>query len=277
MSNDISRSRTFYINSQNRLNKSNSTSTDFSFQLPITIQDYKWCVLTGASIPKTWYLVDQRHNTFILDEDGSTVTITIPIGNYQFLGTTSETGNIPGLGAVIVNLLNSNSPNGWTYSVVPNLRTGYYTFTVTGNSEQPIFVISDLRLANLLGLQLGNNTFSGDSLTSVQICNFQLTSSVLVSCNVALPNQIIQDIYATEQNFSFLNFVQNEPIMNAKQVDKSVTNILTFKIIDRENNELLDLNGHEISLSITFFNLDTTQKTYFDTMLELQRLELEKL
>ena len=71
----------FYINSY-EINDGNNS--DFSVKLNINpTKKFNKVVLLQASIPKTYYLIQDGYNTFDLEENGVITTITIPVGNYS--------------------------------------------------------------------------------------------------------------------------------------------------------------------------------------------------
>eukprot|EP00732_Lithocolla_globosa_P000078 Lithocolla_globosa_v1_NODE_13_length_10672_cov_64.188000.p11 type:complete len:127 gc:universal NODE_13_length_10672_cov_64.188000:4900-5280(+) len=76
----------FYINSNNRINQSDST-TNFSHIVDVDVDiDYTHVVVLDCSIPKTSYSVNIPNNTFTIDEQineiPTTRTIILPPGNY---------------------------------------------------------------------------------------------------------------------------------------------------------------------------------------------------
>ena len=87
--------RLYYITSAQAPNKSN-------FQYTMTLDnDFDSVVVLQASIPISYYMVQDGYDSFILRENGVNTTITINEGNYNantFLTT-------------IINLLNASSPN----------------------------------------------------------------------------------------------------------------------------------------------------------------------
>ena len=124
----------YYVNSAFRTN-ANDTNTQFSYYFDkFQNNDFDHVVVLSASIPKSFYLIQSGSNSFVLNENGTHVTITLTPGNY----------NRNSLLATVKLLLNSNSPNSWTYNITyPNINTTYddgkFYFTVTGNSSQPSF------------------------------------------------------------------------------------------------------------------------------------------
>ena len=103
----ILNSRIYYINTENKASGTNSNFT-YNIKMPVDSDFDSVCVLQ-ASIPLSFYLVQDGVNTFTLREtfNGSTWnrTVTIPIGNYNYQ-TFQQT---------ILNLLHSNGPLGLIY------------------------------------------------------------------------------------------------------------------------------------------------------------------
>ena len=86
------------------------THSDFSFVLEFQ-DDYDHAVVLQVNIPKSYYIVQNGLNTFILQEGLSSVVITLPYGNYSRLSFRTQ----------LQSSLNAHSPNGWTYVVsIPN-------------------------------------------------------------------------------------------------------------------------------------------------------------
>ena len=125
--------RIYYIDSHDRVS---GTHSDFTYFLDMKNEDYDSVVLLQASIPKSYYIVQNGRNTFTLDENGTQVVISLPIGNYSRSSFRAQ----------LQTSLNASSPNGWAYVVsVPNASVtadnGFYTFTVSGNGGiQPQFI-----------------------------------------------------------------------------------------------------------------------------------------
>ena len=122
-------SKKYYINSEQRLE---GTTNSFAFGMQVPANKFDSVVVLQASIPMSFYTVEDGFNTFILTELGVDTIITVPPANY----------NVTSYPIVVKALLNSNSPNGWVYDMVFPIsytsgNTGKFTYTVTGNSGQP--------------------------------------------------------------------------------------------------------------------------------------------
>ena len=143
----IQNKRIFYCDSHNRVS---GTHSNFTLSIDYKQADFTHCVILQATVPKSYYLVQPNKNTFILDENGSQVTITMPIGNYSRSS----------FGYQLQYQLNQNSPNGYTYVMsTPNPQqtadTGLYTWTVTNNSgfSHSLFLVTT-SMSSLVSIQI---------------------------------------------------------------------------------------------------------------------------
>src|SRR4051812_41953176 len=101
----ISNANIFYINSAKRISGSNASFSYF-VNLPQDQELTHVCMLDFAA-PKSFYLIQNNRNTFVLTEGIDTVTLSIPIGDYTFQAFIN----------VLTPLLNANSPNSFVYSM----------------------------------------------------------------------------------------------------------------------------------------------------------------
>ena len=126
----IASKQIFYVDSAQRIVSDTSTTSNFSYKFDIDPNsNFDMVVVLDLSIPTSYYLVQSGQNTFILEELGVPTIITVSVGNYS----RSSFGN------TITTLLNSNSPNSWTYSIlksnsITGPETGRFHYTVSGNS-----------------------------------------------------------------------------------------------------------------------------------------------
>lgn len=262
-----------YIDSHNRLS---GTDTNFTYSIAFpTGIIYDRVVLLNAIIPKSYYLINSRNNTFTLRENTTDVTITIPVGDY--LLNTFRT--------VIQGLLNTNSPNGWTYTVTyPNINTqantGKYTFNVSGNSgSQPSIIITN-NLYEQFGFNRNStNTFVSDTLTSVNVIKLQVEDRLLINSNIVqgksqIDTCVLQEINAAPSpDFSTIVYQCTAPEHYSKPLNYG-QNVYDFSITD-EDGQVLDTNGLNNNFTLCVFR---TNKI-FDKMaasLQLKALAYEK-
>lgn len=206
MSNYFTKNQIVYVNSANR---QTGTNSDFTFQIDLNPNaDYDRVVLLDASIPKTYYVIQDGFNTFQLQENTTTVTITLPAGNY----------NRTSFRNVVTGLLNLYSPGSFTYTITnQNIQTtqdaGKYTYSVTGNgSVQPIFIFTT-NLYEQFGFNANSsNQFTNNQLVSLNITNLQPESTLFIHSDICqnFNNNILQNII-TAQSSDYSYIVFNNP------------------------------------------------------------------
>jgi hypothetical protein len=227
-----------YIDSHNR---TNGTHDNFNVVINLNNQDIDSVCLLRAIIKKTYYLVNNGQNTFILKEGAQTATITLPEGNYSATSFKN----------VLQTLLNNSSPNGFIYTVsLPNPinqpSTGKFTYTVSNNAGvQPEFIMTT-HLYEQLGFEENSTVqFANDILTSLYIVNFQLKDTLRIHSNIVNDQQdnILQEITAsTSQDFSSIRYECFDIEANSKPFNIK-TNNFNFVILDEEKQRInLSLN-----------------------------------
>ncbi len=258
----------FYINSANRIS---GTDENFSYLLPIDVTaNYDSVCVLSASIPRSYYLVQSGFNTFTLQEDVLTATITVPAGNYSYLSFM----------AVLPTLLNNASPNGWTYSISYPSRlieadTGRFTFTVTGNSgTQPSFIVDSSALCEQLGLEPNTtNTFVGDTLTSTTVINFTPEETLFLHSDCAnnKSDDILQEIY--DWNSPPMSYIvyQNYGLFEPYSKKLTISSTRTVAIsLTNENGTLINLNKRNMLVTLCIYKRDNLP----DVLRSLVRIKL---
>ena len=247
--------RFFHINSSARLS---GTSSAFSYLLDIPPDgNYDRIVVSMLNIPVSYYLIPAGYNTFTLTELGINTTITISPGNYS----------IQSFCSVVAGLLTSNSPNLYTYTMTYNNGylnnlNGLIYYSVSGNSgNQPSLTFSSSNsLYEQFGFYAGTYTFSSNSLTSINVCNFVQESTLFLHSDLVTGsnNDILQAIYQSNSStMSFITYTSSDLIGFSKNLMTNKNNIANFYITDRNNN-VINLNGQEIEISILLFSSDKT-------------------
>lgn len=257
----------FIINSANRIS---GTDSNFSVQLEIPPQnDYDYVAVVQAVIPKSYYMV-QSGDYFILTEGATSVNIEMPVGNY----------NIKTFQIVCQSYLQSNSPNGWTYTLTfPNtsttVNTGKYTYSVSGNTSQPsITVNTDSNLYQLMGFSEGVHTFVGDNLTSDIVVKMMSEDVLFIRSNMAdnEGDNILQEVYAVaSESYSNIVYRQDNIIYNCKKLSRGKNNVFTFWLTN-ENNDNIELNGINWLVTLCIFSIDDVNDKIKD-YIELRTLK----
>lgn len=192
----IRNAKHIHISSADRIS---GTISHFSANVEIP-SGFDSVVLNWASIYKSYNLVEDGYNTFVLDEGGSQAEITIPFGDYNSL-------SFP---VVLKSLLDAGSPNGWTYTIsYPDsgieADTGLYTYSVSGNSGvQPKFIMDTDQIHMLMGFHPNStNLFVSDSLTSTHKINFQLEDVLMLRSDICDDEggDILETIISNDTSF----------------------------------------------------------------------------
>lgn len=249
----------YTINSKFRIS---GTSSNFSYNINLPKdRKYDYCCLLSASIPISYYLIHSNHNTFQLRENSTTVDITVPIGNYSRNAFMT----------VVKNLMNTNSPNGWTYNITfPNdytqTQTGKFTYTVSGNSSQPSIIMNSDHIYRQFGFSRNStNTFSSNSLTSTNVINFMEDNVIYIHSDICASNtdsNVLCDIYSSNaQPYSFMVFNSCNFVQNSRPLSTNDSNIFNFSIMNVDD-EVLDLNGNEWACTILFYKKEAMSKLF---------------
>lgn len=238
----VLRSQIYYISSENR---TSGTSSNFTYQLDIPDGgNYDSAVILSMSIPLSYYLIRPPYNTLILRENGVDTTITITEGNYDARTFASS----------LTSLLNTNSPNHWTYAMSLDTILAQYTYTVTGHSSQPSFILTN-HLADQTGFDINStNTFTGGTLVSTNVLNFVSTNSLFLHSDlVDDTTSILQEIYSNNTiPYSFIVYNCVNTDLYTKRLRTNSSGTFTFSLTDFHNVEV-DLNGQDISITLMLY------------------------
>lgn len=263
---------TIYIDSSERIAGRNGSF----LSAPVTIPNsnkYDAVVVSQVSIPKSWYNVPSPYNTFTLTEAGVNSTITIPVGNYNRLT----------LASVLGPLLTTASTAGKTYTVsYPDIAnqadTGKFTFSYT-----PIVVGDSIEFtfdANSMFQQMGfdqssTNTFTAGSLTSTNVINFQIISSIFITSDMCVEEGVLQEIHniATYPSNAYIFYQQINYDITSKQLLTNNNNSWQFTLIDEYEREIF-LNGVPWEMSVILYNRSDTHQIHRE---ELRISNIERL
>ena len=246
----ISSKQIFYIDSAQRIPTTGSSTSNFSYKFNIDPNtNFDRVVVLDLSIPTSYYLVQSGQNTFILEEMGVQVVITVSVGNYSRSA----------FGSTITTLLNTNSPNAWTYNIsksnsITGPETGKFHYSVTGNSSQPIFIFGSY-LYEQFGLNANStNTFSSNVLDSTNVVSFSKETTLYLHSDICQSNSdnILQQVYSSgEVDYSFIHFANTNPYEYSKPLNTS-SDTFTFYLTDESDN-LIDLNGINMNMTILMY------------------------
>jgi hypothetical protein len=244
--------KVFYIDSNNRMT---GTTSDFTISINVEPGDeFTHACVLQCLIPKSYYLIQNGFNTFQLKEGISTVTITIPPGNYSRRSFQIQ----------IMLLLNTLSPNLWTYSITyPNVATsadtGLFTYSVIGNgASQPSFIFGSNIICEQFGFPANSTqVFIANQLISTVVLKMVKEDALYLRSDLIQNkegNNILQCIFASSDNPSYSNITYKaiDIESNSKIITTSIGNIYRFYLTN-ENNMPIDLNGLNIVISLMLY------------------------
>ena len=244
--------RIFYVNSRNRVS---GTDSDFTCIIDGRMEDFDHVVVLQASIPKSYYLVQDGQNSFVLNEDGNQTTVAIPEGSY----TRSS------FRAQLETSLNNASFHGWLYSItVPSTTvtgdTGKFTYTVQNNGGiQPQFIIGT-SLFEQMGFERNTTyTFVGNSLVSADVVKFQLEDTVFIHSNIASNghDDILQEVFSSNaQDFGRIIWVCPDVEAYGKPINGNKSNSFRFYLTDEDGNPI-SLNGQNYVMTLMLYKKQT--------------------
>lgn len=249
-----------YINSRDRDTGSDSDFT-YTFKFGSNVK-YDRIAVASLSCPKSYYLVQDGFNTFHIQHDMIDYTITIPPANY----TRTSFRN------VLQAQLNDASDFVYTITFPTGSSigdTGHYTFTVSNNAGvQPIFIFTT-NVHELLGFDRNTSyQFSDDVLTSVDVINFQLETTLYLHCDAVQnnSNDILQDIISSNTtDFGFITFTNPDLQMYSKKFVGSSSTTARFYLTN-EDNRIMNLNGLNLVFTVILYkkreNIDDLIKKY---------------
>lgn len=234
-------SRAFSVNSRSRLS---GTNTDFVYKIELPKNNkFNRVAVLDFSCPKSWYNVREGLNYFYVVDNVTEYKITIDVGNYSRKTLALRINQLlPG--AISLSYPNQNV----------EMDDGKYTFTGHGNH------LHQLRFENgmteLLGFEPNTTyTFDGTTLKSVNVCNFQLESTVTLLSDICdgERSDILLNIYGmANPNFSTIVWHLTDLYAHSKKLTTNSSNTYYFKLVD-EDGILLNTNGLNLVFSILVF------------------------
>ena len=263
--------------------KVNGTSSDFTIDLPETVQleDNMLCQIHEVSIPHSWYSINSTNNNLYFRHQvippGVIAGITyrkvvIPEGNYTAvdLAQTIE---------IALNLLVDTVDRPNTYSLIYNSSTN--KITISSNYSTVIFVVLtdgeiapvagvfsdpvDVNSLNSINRVIGNTTPATDAYTNVapyttNFIDLVPFKSLYLHCNeisnynqltVAGNSSIIKKINVS---VPYLGIINDNELSSFDYIDVSnkMLRRLNFRISNNLN-QTVNLNNVDVSFTLTFF------------------------
>ena len=249
----IKSKQVIHINSSQRLSGSDS---NFTVRVPLMKNNkFNRITVLSASIPKSFYLVPENKNTFIVEEDKAQETVTIPPGNYTVNSFIFVINNLFLQGANFLPKYSVSYPDN---RYAP--ETGKLTWTRTGVHDSS-FIFEDTHLAQMFGFDRGSTAiFDGTTLVSTNIIDFQIESTLLLHSNLASnsgQDDILLELFASgNRSLSRINFESQGNLQeHSKTLVGSGDNIFNFYLTN-EYNDLIDLNNVNLVLTLCFWEIE---------------------
>lgn len=255
------------FNSKDRVSGSNS-----NFQsLPVDLGNnaFDTVCLVQASIPKSFYNIPSGYNTFTLQENAASVTVTIPAGTYTRINLQSN----------LATLLTSLSPNALTYTISYPTSTSrdtyHYTFSVNSSVIVCKFILTEFSPFRQLGFEPSTTyTFTpaigSSSLESVNAINLSYILRAFIKSNLVsdATDSILEELlnFGSFPSNSVMSYQQFNFDMNSRAYNPTNKNSWNFTIQDSYARQI-DLNGIPWAFSVVFYQRNKTH--------ELQKTELQ--
>lgn len=241
-----------YVNSRDRISGTDENFT-YNIQFPEGFE-YDQVVCLNALIPKSYYLIQAGgvENIFYLQENDTTVEISVPVGSYLLSAFRTTIGT----------LLTNASPNGLTYTLTyPALSgadTGKWTFTQTNGAIQSSLIFNAHLFEPFGFFASSTNAFSGTTLTSTCVIKLQSEDRLLIHSNMVNNGRddILVSINSTTNiNYSSIDYECPAPEFYCHALQSEKNNTYSFSLTD-ENSELIQLNGLNLNITLCFFKKD---------------------
>ena len=251
-------SKIVYVDSEERIS---GTSSNFSYAIDIPDgAKYDTCCVLSMIIPRSYYLIRSGQNRAVITIDGVEYPFEVSPGNY----------NANNFAEALLAILNGIAPASFTIAF--STITGKYTYKYTGEATV-VFVFEDpSRLGHQMGFdevsvnQFVNGSATGmpvATLTSKNVVNFVSTSTLFLHSDMVNDGtDILQEVYA-ENSIPFSNLVYNckVPGLYAKKLRNNTSSMFNFSLCDEHDNEV-DLNGHEICVTLILYRREDLTKTF---------------
>ena len=250
-----------YINSYDRLSGTSSSFTADVSQQVKPVNDYDSIVLLNASIPKSYYLVNNYSNTFQISESGyPTRTITLVNGNYSLTALRSA-----------LNTLIAAAGLQFTYVFSISQITGKSTFTSSGTGCALIFGTNSPW--RILGFNKATYDIplvgSAYTVTSPNVVNLQLTNTIDIMSNV-VDKGILSSVIPSQSDFGAILFIERNDGLVSKPIISRQFNSIQIYLLDGITGQPIDLNGLDVQMTLGLYK----KNNYFKTMLEDHKLQL---
>ena len=231
------------------------SDSNFDINIPLKKNNsFTHVAVLSASIPKSYYLIGQGENSFIIRENNVDYTITLPVGNYS---VTSLIYVLNSLFTGDTSHYTVTFPDGKT-----SAQTGKLTFSHNNAHHGSELVFENNHLPEVLGFARGStNPFIIDgntsTLVSSNVCNFQKESTIFLHSSCASnggQDDILLELFASgNPDLSNINFESSGNLEEHSKILKdSQSNNYSFYLTD-EYGQHIGLNGVNMLITLAFY------------------------
>lgn len=264
------------FNSKDRISGNNSNF--ISAPVDLGTNAYDSVALVQASIPKSYYNCPSGYNTFTLRENSTSVTVTIPPGNYTRIN----------LQSVLATQLTLVSPNARTYTVSypasTQADTFHYTFSVNSITIAVQFIFSSRSPFRQLGFDVGTYTFAvgvtTSTLESVNAINLAYILRAFIKSNIVAnaTDEILEELlnFGSFPSSSVMSFQQVSFDLNSRVYNKDNKNSWSFALVDAFGVEI-DLNNIPWAFSLVLYQRNATHEIHKKDLLITNEERLFKI
>jgi hypothetical protein len=246
--------------------KDRTTGTNSNFNsIPIDLghNAFDTVCVVQASIPKSFTNCPSGFNTFTLKEGVTSVTVTIPPGNYNRIN----------LQSVLATQLNLVSPNTLTYTISypasTQADTFHYTFAVNSSVIAVQFIFTETNPFRQLGFDVNTYTFTAgvgtSTLESVNALNMAYILRAFIKSNLVADStdSILEEIlsFGSYASSSVVHYQQYNFDMNSRRLSQSAKNSWNFVLQDAFGREI-NLEGVSWAFSVVFYQRNKTHEIH---------------
>lgn len=276
----IEKSIMLHLDSYERLNQ-DGTHQDCFFNIVNqlsghSIEEFDRVVCMSFNIAKSYYAIEEGFSSFQIQDSSATgfYTVDITPGTYSAIQ----------LRDYLIDEINTKSSmygDNYTYNVAFSSITAKYTFTVSNNTEQPIFRMG-INVFHNIGFEANTDyQFSSNTLVSKNVINLAPENNLMIRttlCEGGDNNEnILQDIHMSNiPPFGYHQFYQHDVEGYSKILNTQSTNIRVY--ITNEDAEhtglqrILNLNGINWTMNVLLYKKTTLPKLIKNDLI-LKQLE----
>jgi len=259
-------SQAIYIDSNNALVSISDAEKIFYLNTPV-IADPGIRILIGLTnltIPNTIYNFNSSNNSITFTQ-GSTVTVSVSVGNYS--------------ASTLTDALNTAISSAGL-SITVSFDEDQADFSFTGGSA---FTIDSATMSRQLGLKEQLPTASGTSYTATRVCDFAGATQLYVRIrNVSLNNldsrgKVSNIIASIVNNVNYGDYIfYTPPEVLYFMINEQQLSHIDIELTDQEGN-VIDLNGasFNLTLSVHFVRQRETNIASNRVLGEIQKREIE--